>query len=107
MNTNQSSPFQKLYSHLNPQNQKQKLQKHILTKKTSILQPAQKLSYHLFTNQKSNLNKIQQHLKQQVHHLSLVHQNQTINRKSQDLDQRQEKQVGTTVSPLNQNKNQM
>ena len=107
LNTNQSSPFQKLYSHLNPQNQRQKLQKHILTKKTSILQPAQKLSYHLFTNQKSNLNKIQQHLKQQVHHLSLVHQNQTINRKSQDRDQRQEKQVGTTVSPLNQNKNQM
>ena len=52
LNTNQSSSFQKLYSRLNPQNQKQKVQKHILMKKTSILQPAQKLSYLLYTNQK-------------------------------------------------------
>ena len=49
------------------------------------------------------LNKIQQ----QVHRLSLVHPNQTINMKKQDLDPKHGQQVGTTVSPLKQKKNQM
>ena len=71
------------------------------------VQPAQKLSYQLTTNQTSNQHKTQQQLKNQIHHLILVHPNRTVNMK--DLDLRHGQQVGTSVNSLKQNKkkNQM
>ena len=71
-------------------------------KKISTLQLAQKSSYQPNTNKTSNQHNIQQQLKQQNHHLILVHPNQTANMK--DLDLKHGQQVGTTVNPLKQNK---
>ena len=106
MNTNQRSPFQILYSQIKPQTKT--TETYFVEKGFNITyKPAQKLSYQLYTNQKSNQQKIQQQLKQQVHHLSLVHPNQTINMNNQDLDLKHRQQVGTTVSPQKQNKRQM